>query len=98
MYSRNRLSISISLQRDLALLFTELLSVISVDPHVVILIVMVVVIVLVNIVEHSAVRESDVSLRSWWRQKNGAKRVNIRLTFLRWTPVLLKVPITYTGV
>lgn len=51
-----------------------------------------------NIVEHSAVRESDVSLRSWWRQKNGAKRVNIRLTFLRWTPVLLKVPITYTGV
>lgn len=70
MYSRNRLSISISLQRDLALLFTELLSVISVDPHVVILIVMVVVIVLVNIVEHSAVRESDVSLRSWWRQKN----------------------------
>lgn len=70
MYSRNRLSISISLQCDLALLFTELLSVISVDPHVVILIVMVVVIVLVNIVEHSAVRESDVSLGSWWRQKN----------------------------
>lgn len=23
-----------------------------------------------NIVEHSAVRESDVSLGSWWRQKN----------------------------
>lgn len=54
MYSRNRLSISISLQCDLALLFTELLSVISVDPHVGILIVMVVVIVLgVDAGEHS---------------------------------------------
>lgn len=54
MYSRNRLSISISLQCDLALLFTELLSVISVDPHVVIVIVMVVVIVLgVDAGEHS---------------------------------------------
>lgn len=30
------------------------------------------------------------------KKKNGAKREIIGLTFLRWTPVSLKVPVTYT--